>query len=264
MTLPFSKNQARKLGDRLKTAEVPLDGDIVMLEELLTAYDEVLSAAVERVWSGLGVTVSSRIKNTGTIIEKLRRSSGSQLHTIQDLAGMRIVVGGSDRTVQDALVARLVALFADPIRPPKIFDRRVNPSHGYRAVHVVVHVNDIPIEIQVRTEWQHVWAEFFEKLADRLGRQIRYGERASVDNLRLGSTRSSEKLLNDLQHLADDVVDLGHLCADLISSIEDDYARGVRGQEQAAYLAKVRTIIGTVTEMLDLLVAGAKSGKVTP
>lgn len=108
-----------------------------------------------------------------------------------------------------------------------------------------------------------MWAEFFEKLADRLGRQIRYGGRASVDNLRLGSTRSSEKLLNDLQCLADDVVDLGYLCADLISSIEDDYARGVRGQEQAAYLAKVRKIIGTVTEMLDLLAAGAKSGKVT-
>jgi hypothetical protein len=48
--------------------------------------------------------------------------------------------------------------------------------HGYRAVHVIVFPEGAPIEIQVRTEWQHEWAEFFEKLADLVGRGIRYGE----------------------------------------------------------------------------------------
>jgi hypothetical protein len=33
-----------------------------------------------------------------------------------------------------------------------------------------------PVEIQVRTRLQHEWAELFEKLADQLGRGIRYGE----------------------------------------------------------------------------------------
>ena len=29
---------------------------------------------------------------------------------------------------------------------------------------------------QVRTEWQHLWAEWFARLADQYGRGIRYGE----------------------------------------------------------------------------------------
>ena len=41
---------------------------------------------------------------------------------------------------------------------------------------MIVFPEEAPIEVQVRTEWQHEWAEFFEKLADRIGRGIRYGE----------------------------------------------------------------------------------------
>ena len=35
------------------------------------------------------------------------------------------------------------------------------------------------IEIQVRTRWQHEWADMFEKLADAVGRDIRYGSPAA-------------------------------------------------------------------------------------
>jgi ppGpp synthetase/RelA/SpoT-type nucleotidyltranferase len=47
---------------------------------------------------------------------------------------------------------------------------------GYAAVHVIVFPEGTPIEIQIRTAWQHEWAELFEKLADLVGRGIRYGE----------------------------------------------------------------------------------------
>ena len=59
---------------------------------------------------------------------------------------------------------------------PRIVDRRVSPSYGYRAVHVIVCLDGVTIEIQVRTLMQHVWADLMERLADRLGRQIRYGQ----------------------------------------------------------------------------------------
>jgi ppGpp synthetase/RelA/SpoT-type nucleotidyltranferase len=32
-----------------------------------------------------------------------------------------------------------------------VIDRRINPSHGYRAVHIIAKVSGMPIEIQVRT-----------------------------------------------------------------------------------------------------------------
>ena len=33
----------------------------------------------------------------------------------------------------------------------------------------------LPVEIQVRTQLQHVWAELSEKLADRYGMDVKYG-----------------------------------------------------------------------------------------
>jgi ppGpp synthetase/RelA/SpoT-type nucleotidyltranferase len=59
-----------------------------------------------------------------------------------------------------------------------VIDRRLKPVQGYRAVHIVAFPDGFPIEVQVRTRLQHDWAELFEKLADVLGRGIRYGEAA--------------------------------------------------------------------------------------
>jgi hypothetical protein len=73
-------------------------------------------------------------------------------------------------------VQQLVEVFGEDARPPKVVDRRGIPVHGYRAVHLIVLPTGRPVEIQVRTLWQQEWAELFEKLADRVGRGIRYGE----------------------------------------------------------------------------------------
>nr|WP_269461105.1 hypothetical protein [Actinoplanes derwentensis] len=55
-------------------------------------------------------------------------------------------------------------------------DRRKEPSFGYRAVHVVLFVERLPVEVQVRTDLQHRWAEVIEKLGDRWGRGLRHGD----------------------------------------------------------------------------------------
>lgn len=141
----------------------------------MDVYSTALDSTLERVRRELGVAPTARVKSLNTTIEKLRRNNGSGLKSMQDLAGMRIV-GDFDRVGQDELVAQLEALFQGDLRSPKVVDRRSIPSHGYRAVHVVVFPDDVPVEIQVRTQAQHEWAELFEKLADRVGRGIRYGE----------------------------------------------------------------------------------------
>lgn len=88
---------------------------------------------------------------------------------MQDIAGCRIVV--EDSVAQDRVVEQLVARF--PINT--LFDRRQQPSHGYRAVHVVVTEAGSQVEIQVRTQLQHLWAELSEKLSDLLDPSIKYG-----------------------------------------------------------------------------------------
>ncbi len=50
-----------------------------------------------------------------------------------------------------------------------------NPSYGYRAVHVIVHILGKLVEIQVRSSLQHLWAELSEKLSDVVDPRIKYG-----------------------------------------------------------------------------------------
>jgi ppGpp synthetase/RelA/SpoT-type nucleotidyltranferase len=175
--MALTRSQIERLGVRLVATAQPTDEDLALLHELLLTYNSTLRGAVARVRNELGLLPTSRIKNTGTILEKLERHGGSWLKSIQDIAGMRIT-GSFDLAAQDALVAQIVSLFAVEQRAPRVIDRRAAPMHGYRAVHVVAYPDRIPLEIQVRTSWQHEWAELFEKLADAVGREIRYGDPA--------------------------------------------------------------------------------------
>jgi ppGpp synthetase/RelA/SpoT-type nucleotidyltranferase len=233
----------------LKAGDRPSADDLALLQSLLEAYDEALEVAVKQVRDGLNVRVSSRIKNTATIIEKLRRP-GASLNTIQDLAGMRIVMDEGGRRAQDSLVERLSDLFEEPARPVKQIDRRADPRSGYRAVHLVVHVNDVPVEIQVRTELQHEWAELFEKLADRLGRGIRYGEQASFGN-------HNHRIVTDpsnLQEIADGAVRVAHLYAEIISVIEEQETQGITDEEEnERNRVKFQKIMENLFKALDLI-----------
>lgn len=107
-------------------------------------------------------------KSTTSIAEKLRRES-IRLTQMQDIAGCRVVV--ADVAAQDRVVRHLVQRFPRHA----VIDRRGKPSHGYRAVHVVVTSDGNQVEIQVRTVLQHQWAELSEKWSDVLDPSIKYG-----------------------------------------------------------------------------------------
>jgi hypothetical protein len=172
---PLSKSSLERLGRQLVASDQPERADVEQLHILLAAYGPVLTDAVDLVSREVGVFPSSRIKTTGTLLEKLRRNGSYTLSSIHDLAGMRVVVQGG-RLEQDELAERIRLIFAGGSREARLLDRRLRPMQGYRAVHVIVYPHGFPIEVQVRTYWQHVWAELFERLADQYGRGIRYGE----------------------------------------------------------------------------------------
>ncbi|GIH69015.1 hypothetical protein Mth01_12680 [Sphaerimonospora thailandensis] len=82
----------------------------------------------------------------------------------------------------------------------------MEPSHGYRAVHVIVFLDGIPVEIQVRTELQDVWAQILERLADHWGRGIRYGKQPESPEavVRIGARQETHReLLDSLGRLGD-------------------------------------------------------------
>jgi ppGpp synthetase/RelA/SpoT-type nucleotidyltranferase len=230
VALPFSKTQIEKLGGRLVRTKNPDPTDLEMLQTLLSVYSEVMETAVARVSARVGVAPTSRVKNTGTIFEKLEREGGSWLKSIQDLAGLRIVAD-VDRRGQDELVRRVVAEFSEESRLPRVIDRREAPSHGYTAVHIVVFPDGLPVEVQVRTRLQHEWAEMFEKLADRFGRGIRYGnppdhwrEKVQASESKPDLSHEQRDVLKKLYGLAYNervaVVEMAIALGDLIGAVE--------------------------------------------
>ncbi len=168
MVEEISKSQIDRLGDRLKKGNISED-DLGMLDQYRRSYSEAYEAVVEAIRKELSLAPTGRpAKSTPSIAEKLRRES-IRLTQIQDIAGCRIIV--ADIASQDEVVKSLSGLFEDVT----IVDRRQKPSHGYRAVHVVVRYGTKLIEVQVRTGLQQLWAEFSEKLSDVEGPAIKYG-----------------------------------------------------------------------------------------
>jgi ppGpp synthetase/RelA/SpoT-type nucleotidyltranferase len=167
---------------------------------LLAAYGPVLASSVDRVSQTVGFVPSSRVKTTSTILEKLRRNGGHTLSSIHDLAGMRLVVSGG-RTEQDRVAEQIREPFLDGARPPRTIDRRLQPVEGYRASHVIIYPDGYPIEVQVRTEWRHLWAEWFERLADQYGRGIRYGDPPSSGG------ENAQEIVDQLIKLADQIAE---------------------------------------------------------
>jgi putative GTP pyrophosphokinase len=164
----ISNTQIDRLGDRLRSEKIT-DGDLQLLSEYRVSFGPAYEAVVEVLRTSLKLEPTGRPeKSTSSIADKLRRES-LRLRQMQDIAGCRVIVG--DVLKQDEAVTCLTKAFADT----SVVDRRITPSHGYRAVHVIVHQRGIPVEVQVRTELEHSWAQLSEKLSDVVDPSVKYG-----------------------------------------------------------------------------------------
>lgn len=142
---------------------------------VLVASTGLLTMAAAR--AAVPATISQRHKTREAIVAKLARERASQLTTMQDVAGCRAVVAGiaDARAVVGALEAASTAVFevvrsVDHLDAPK-------PS-GYRAHHLVLKERErgLLVEVQIRTELQHRWADLVEHVGDRSGQRLKHGE----------------------------------------------------------------------------------------
>lgn len=165
----MTKAQIDRLGDRLRTGLIS-ETDLRLLHEYRRSFANAYEGVVGVVQAELGRQPTGRpAKSTSSIIDKLRRES-IRLSQMQDIAGCRFVVSGVVEEQQ--AVDKLSTSFEDVT----VVDRRKQPSHGYRAVHIIAFVDAKPIEIQLRTRLQHLWAELSEKLSDLIHPDIKYGK----------------------------------------------------------------------------------------
>lgn len=181
MTESLTNGQIDKLGIVIRDGDMG-DAEWLVFESLRRRCNEVeqaIDVEIREVISEKDIDITPRFKNIETIREKLRRSP-IRLSQMRDIVGFRIVAPGG-RLRQDEIAARLCFRFQS--HKVKTIDRRSNPIHGYRALHLEVEFDGMDIEIQIRTRLQHEWAEAFERLADICGRGIRYGEPLEYNHL---------------------------------------------------------------------------------
>jgi ppGpp synthetase/RelA/SpoT-type nucleotidyltranferase len=199
-----NKSDLDRLGDRLRGGISP--EDLTFLDTYRRGFRNAYDSVVDRVRAELGLEASGRpAKSTPAIVDKLCRSS-MRLTQMQDIAGCRVVV--PDIPAQERVIARLDKMF-----DATVIDRRVKPSNGYRAVHVVVREVGLPVEVQVRTDLQHVWAESSEKLADAFGSQLKYG----------GGPKEIRELLDDFSKMIGDFeqhLDMGEAAGPSVSELK--------------------------------------------
>lgn len=165
--MPVSKTQVDRLGDRLKCG-AHTESDLRLLEDYRRSFGEAYGTVIRAVRERGEFPTGRLAKSTRSIVEKLRRES-IRLSQMQDIAGCRVVVVNVEQ--QDQFVASLKTDFPEA----SVIDRRAKPSYGYRAVHIISEISGKPIEIQVRTSLQHLWADLSEKSSDIIDPTIKYG-----------------------------------------------------------------------------------------
>lgn len=159
-----------RLGERLRDGSSKVEC-IVRLDDYRRSFAESYEQVMRVIKDQAKLQVTGRpSKSTSSIVAKLKRES-MRLSQMQDIAGCRVVV--EDIIAQQRALS-LLEVFLSKWKT-NLVDRRRKPTNGYRAVHLMTKVDGRCIEIQIRTNFQHAWAEISEKIADRSDPTIKYG-----------------------------------------------------------------------------------------
>lgn len=117
--------------------------------------------------------IAQRLKRKPQIIRKLRRLS-IRLTQLQDIGGARVVVKQNSSVDEVASIIRKQAIESqasiEKINDYRIFGR---DESGYRAMHMIIRYNDVDIELQLRSEAQHYWAEQIERTSVIYGHHLK-------------------------------------------------------------------------------------------
>jgi putative GTP pyrophosphokinase len=233
MASEISKTQIDPLGERLKKGNIT-EADLRLLDSYRRSFTEAYEIVVGRIRKELELEPTGRpAKSTTSISDKLRRES-IRLTQIQDIAGCRLIV--ADIANQETVVDSLKNLFEQTT----IVDRREQPSHGYRAVHVIARCNDKMIEIQVRTALQQLWAELSEKYSDVIDPAIKYGgggESIQISLREMSDHVAKCELLEiEVAHLLEEIITEGLPDAVKQSALEAQQSTNIARQAALNYL----------------------------
>jgi putative GTP pyrophosphokinase len=115
------------------------------------------------------IEVTQRLKRLDTLIGKLAREKGNvtQMH---DIGGVRAVLPSQPHVYvvrRRLLKSWTIIRERDYVSTPK--------DSGYRALHLIVKRHGYPIEVQLRTIGQDIWANTVEGVGRQVGLGLKFG-----------------------------------------------------------------------------------------
>ncbi|TFH53328.1 hypothetical protein E4J66_04285 [Actinomyces viscosus] len=176
----LSKSAVRKAGSvlRRQVEGVTPQAEIEQALAVVSAYRASFASPLEATSNELTTLletyhiqgeVSQRLKRMSTILEKITsRESKLDLSRMQDIGGCRIVLTSNDIGELRRLETHVRERWAESVKRASDYVGRPRVS-GYRAVHIVIEQDQRLIEIQLRTQRMHQWAQRVEGLSAAFG-----------------------------------------------------------------------------------------------
>ncbi|MQY61819.1 (p)ppGpp synthetase [archaeon] len=135
--------------------------------------------------------VAQRLKRMPTIIDKLKRYPAMQLTTMQDIGGLRAVLGSVVDVYKLADEYRDNTRFKHELVDEKDYIHKPRSEDGYRSLHLIYKYKNkrnpaydgLRLELQIRTKLQHTWATAVETMGTFLGQALksRQGDQEWLD-----------------------------------------------------------------------------------
>lgn len=200
-----SKSSARKAGTALRRilrgdhSDRSLDEVLATIDAYRTSFGTPMNMVTDALRDllmrhSIDAEVSQRLKRMDTIVEKItRREKEIDLSRMQDIGGCRIVLRSADIDNLRTLRELVCDQWGSAVRRQSDYVATPRPS-GYRAIHVVVEHDARLVEIQMRTQHMHQWAELVEGLSSVLGRNYKTDVISDDDDVVIEYTRLMSRL----------------------------------------------------------------------
>ncbi|MCB0327565.1 MAG: hypothetical protein KDD52_08105 [Bdellovibrionales bacterium] len=175
----ISNNQIDDIGNLLKREENLSESKLKLLLEWRNSFSPILEYYYKKLHTDIDradvIVLARRLKRIDSIQKKLKRFKTMRLSTIQDIAGVRAVFKN-----EIALMSAYSKLRGQSTKNKM---RRFDDYHsrpkldGYRGMHFVYqNVDSMMIEVQLRTELEHIWATAVEIYGELQETSFKTGE----------------------------------------------------------------------------------------
>ena len=175
----ISNSKIDKIGDLLKKDNSLKSSDLKILLDWRNSFSPILDYYYKKLKKNINqnnaVVLARRLKRIESIQIKLRRFKTMRLSTLQDVAGVRAILKN------EQLLLSVFGKLRSQSTKNKL--KRLDNYHsypksdGYRGIHLVYqNSNSNMIEIQLRTELQHIWATAVEVYGELQHTSFKTGE----------------------------------------------------------------------------------------